>query len=737
MPLAHRFLLVAAWAHNVGAQVPSLESLGAEWLGRNVTTGNMPTTTNFFGASTVSADPFDALGVDNFDSFPFVGWLSTRLTANYNGTEYYFQPTASRWLAHRTERQAAGSGPFAAVQAFVGHRFLFESGTTLVTLTLRNTGAAPALLSSLQLLINAGVRTVTGMAWIVPLPTNDGSWACGVMPGGDVAQTPVLRYLDGISSARMVLTTAPAPHSLTTGAGYAFGSRGSSAPCLGTALYGDVVLPPGGEWNLSLASVPGTNASAATTQLLAVLSNDAGAAAAAASDAAWQARWEEAFTPGNTHYSGNAPVLTSSSSPAVASFYYMAMLTLISTERVNWPSSPLFSDCPRLYAIGQGGPAGGGAPGGRPLGGSAFWIWDQAYASLSLSLLDPAAVKAYLRALLGEVDWTAANALDLLSAQPILPWPDGFGGGGAYFFNALQLFTMASNYVTVTNDTAFLNERLGPQHGRVVDILVTLALHWQAYDSDDDLLAEYSDSDQNYLECVPHYRGAVAALQSGSVFMMRSLADLIEQLYPNDEPLSRWPPAVLRALADNMTNVTRQRLYLPGQGFWGAFSAAADPPLSPVPTVVDFAHVGRFFRSDLSATERNESASFFTSDLLFPEWTGWLRALATPDGPGSLSGPRHDRQLLELGLTVYRGLGHERRGLGASGAALRPLLTCAGPRAPRPGGSGAGHRRKQHAPSRVQGPRVAVRTELRRELCGRHYPIPAWLRPRLGGRDAG
>lgn len=623
------------------AQVPTLEALGSVWLGRNVTAGNMPTVTNFWGSSTVSSDPFDPLGVDTFDAFPFVGWLSTRMTANdANGTAWYFMPNASRWLAHRTERMAAAAGPFADVQAFVVHRFMFESGTTLVALMLRNTGPDPVRLGSLQLLINAGVRTVDGMAWVVPLPENDGSWGCGVLPGGDAAQTPVLRFLDAISTARLVVATAPPPQSFAVGrvagAGGAWGS-GVSAPCLGTAAYGDITLPPGGEWNLTLASVPGTNASAATAELLQVLAGDAGSAAAAASDAAWQARWEAAFTPGNAHYSGNAPVMTASEpgGAAAARFYYAAVLTLVTTERVHWPTSPVSADCPRLYAIGQEGLAGGGAPGGRPLGGSAFWIWDEGYASLTLSLLDPDAVRAYLRALLGGVDWTAANALDLLTGQPILPWPDGFGGGGAYFFNALQLFTMASNYVTATNDTAFLNERLGPQQARVVDTLVALALHWQAYDTDGDLLAEYSDSDQNYLECVPHYRGAVAALQAGNVAMMRSAADLIERLYPHDGPLSRWPPATLRALANNMTAVTLARLYLPGQGFWGAFSSKASPPLAAVPTVVDFAHVGRFLRGNLSAAVRNDSSAFFLDELLFPQWTGWLRALAVPDGPGS------------------------------------------------------------------------------------------------------
>jgi len=304
---------------------------------------------------------------------------------------------------------------------------------------------------------------------------------------------------------------------------------------------------------------------------------------------------------------------------------------VLTTERVNWRQSALFSDCPRLYAIGQEGLAGGGAPAGRPLGGSAFWIWDEGYASLVLSLLDPDAVRAYLRAILRSVDITTTNAIDLISGEPILPWPNGFGGGGFYAFNALQLFTMASQYAASTNDTAFLAERIGPAGARVADTLLSLALHWQAFDADGDLLAEYSDDDGNYLECVPHYRGAVAALQAGSVFMMRSVADMIDRLFARDATLAPWPPQ-LRALAANVSAATRAQLYVEGRGVWAAFVGSATPPLSPVPTVVDFAHVARFLRADLSAAQRAEASAFFLSELLFPEWAGWLRALAEPDG---------------------------------------------------------------------------------------------------------
>jgi hypothetical protein len=621
-----RALVLLLHALRASAQVPSLEALGAAWLPRNESIGNMPSVTNFWGSATVSTDPLDALGLDTFDAFPHVGWLRTRLSAvDATGAQRYFSPNASRWYAHRTERTASAGGGFAAVSATVSHRFLFETSSTLIMLTLRNGGAEPVALRALNLLVWAGVRMVSQMSWVVPLPADDGSWACGVLPAGD--GTPVLRFLDAISPARLVVATAPSPSAFST-FGYAFGKPGLET-CGGNASFGDVTLAAGAEWTLALGAVPGIDSLNATAPLLGLLADPG--VAAAASDAAWQQRWEAAFVPNNGHFSGNAPVLTEGTPSAVSGFYYMSVLTLISVERTNWRASPIFVDCPRLYPIGHGGLAGGGAPGGRPLGGSAYWIWDESYATLTLALLDPAALRAYLRVVLAELQWTTTNALDLMTAAPIFPWPNGFGGGGGYYFNALQLFTAVSNYVATTNDTAFLDERVGPHpQERVVDKLLSFALHWRDFDPDLDFLAEYSADDSNYLECVPHYRGAVAALQGGSVFMMRSAASLLERLYAGDATLPT--PTTLRALATNVSTATVARLYLPGEGYWATFS---NTTLSRVPTVVDFAHVGRFLRGDLSGAAKGEANAFFFSQLLFPEWTGWLRALAEPDGGGS------------------------------------------------------------------------------------------------------
>ena len=88
-------LILFLFVIQIRSQVPSLESLASQWQDRNETIGNMPTQTNFWGSATPSTDPDDALGLDVFDAFPFVGWLRTRLGAlDSSGIEHIFAPNA-------------------------------------------------------------------------------------------------------------------------------------------------------------------------------------------------------------------------------------------------------------------------------------------------------------------------------------------------------------------------------------------------------------------------------------------------------------------------------------------------------------------------------------------------------------------------------------------------------------------------------------------------------------------
>jgi hypothetical protein len=54
----------------------------------------------------------------------------------------------------------------------------------------------------------------------------------------------------------------------------------------------------------------------------------------ALSAAAWEKRWEQAFTPGNPHFSGHLPTLTTTES-GLSDIYYMSILTILSLERTN------------------------------------------------------------------------------------------------------------------------------------------------------------------------------------------------------------------------------------------------------------------------------------------------------------------------------------------------------------------------------------------------------------------
>merc|ERR1711972_309022 len=92
----------------------------------------------------------------------------------------------------------------------------------------------------------------------------------------------------------------------------------------------------------------------------------------------WQQRWAKAFQPDNGYWSGNLPVL-SLSGPSAANFsrvYYMSALTVISQMRTNLPL--IFE---RAWPNGNGNVGGG-----RGIGGSRSWWWDEALSSTLFAL---------------------------------------------------------------------------------------------------------------------------------------------------------------------------------------------------------------------------------------------------------------------------------------------------------------------------------------------------------------
>ena len=211
----------------------------------------------------------------------------------------------------------------------------------------------------------------------------------------------------------------------------------------------------------------------------------------------WEQRWADAFTPGNHYFSGSLPVLVTDNA-ALKRNYYMGILTMLELERTQFPVSP------RSFIT-----SGERAPGTQ-------YYWDASMGSTVWALLEPAGMKATLRRWLvqnprsGQVIYlTETNGFDAKFHDHIT----------GYAFNACTIFKTALDYLRVTGDLAFLDEKL--EDGKtVLQRMDEMATDWKTLVHPDSPLADYGEN-QNLLECAPAYIGRVASCNAQDVWMMR------------------------------------------------------------------------------------------------------------------------------------------------------------------------------------------------------------------------
>jgi len=263
----------------------------------------------------------------------------------------------------------------------------------------------------------------------------------------------------------------------------------------------NINLPAGG--NAALGFVAGDEDQAQAVQTAALV-----AAWAARFDAVmdeckqvWAQRWADAFTPGNAHFSGNLPVLRTSDT-ALARNYYMGVQTMLALEQTQFPVSPRSS-------ITSGERADG-----------IQFFWDASMQATAWALLEPAGMKATLRCWLvqnprsGSVMFiTRTNGYDHKYRDRIT----------GYAFNACTIFKTADEYLRVTGDRAFLDEKL--EDGKtVLEHLDAFATDWETLPKGPHGLVNYGEN-RNLLECAPAYIHCVASLNAQNVWMMRRAAE--------------------------------------------------------------------------------------------------------------------------------------------------------------------------------------------------------------------
>jgi len=314
---------------------------------------------------------------------------------------------------------------------------------------------------------------------------------------------------------------------------------------------------------------------------------------------AWQARFDDAFTPDNQHFSGSLPVLLTDDAQ-IRRQYYISVVSLLATERtnVNARFKRVFVTCAPRHAV------------------TVTYFWDAALYAAVWSLLDPEAMRDQLELFLKH-DIHTCYGVDFMQLQGVGPW---------YAANDLSVFMLLATYIHVTGDLAFLQTNI--QGKTVLQHMDDIACYWQTLRHDGDELADYGER-YNLLECVPTYINKVPSFNAANVWMMRTVADIYRLLDNHNRA------GELRDEAQRLVKAVL-RLYVPGKGYWRC--QLTDGTYVEVRHCYDFFTTALCLGSDLDSSIGSEMLEFVERELLTENW---MRALSLQDA-AALESDRSD-----------------------------------------------------------------------------------------------
>ncbi len=303
----------------------------------------------------------------------------------------------------------------------------------------------------------------------------------------------------------------------------------------------------------------------------------------------WEERYAQVFTPKNGFFEGNLPVLQTDD-PALRRNYYMGVVTMLLMLKDQLPYSP------RVFVAG-----------GPRYGASVQFIWDTGMMDTLFALLEPKALRAYITKTL-QWDLEKYLAFDYYGNRAF---------GYRYVANYPMLFRIATTYLKVTRDRAFLNQKIGDR--TFLEHLDRLALNYRKYLMPDGGLADFGGDPNHFLECVPTYIHATAGFNAAYVSMLRDMAELHASLGHPELAAQR------RAAADKLAAAI-PRLYVSGKGYWQ--SRYPDGRQFDMRHCLDFQFVAQSIAGDLSPTTRREMRDFVERELLMKNW---MRAQSLQD----------------------------------------------------------------------------------------------------------
>lgn len=322
-------------------------------------------------------------------------------------------------------------------------------------------------------------------------------------------------------------------------------------------------------------------------------------AAVNASEEFWNHQLRAIFTPGNDEYSGNLPVLETSSD-ALRRLYWWGALGVIWFRREfagNVLGRSYDTLMPNYWA-------------------TTTFIWDFSLSSVVHALLDPVPMKRQLS------QWVASDihthfGTSSLTGAPVGRW---------YSVNDYAMTRLVNDYVRFSGDTGYLSEWIAVGEGDASPVAAHLRDWSQAWKvlRGAGALADYGEID-NLLECVSSYTHEVASLNAANVWCLRTVADVHDRL--GDDGDAQRLRAEAEALLSEVTG-----LYLDGTGHFAA--GQPDGTRIPVKHCYDFSVVGTTIAADLEPEVRAEMVRFFQHDLQTPSW---MRALSPWDPDASFS----------------------------------------------------------------------------------------------------
>lgn len=297
-----------------------------------------------------------------------------------------------------------------------------------------------------------------------------------------------------------------------------------------------------------------------------------------------------AFTPGNSEFSGHLPQLFTSDQD-LWKLYYKGFTGLLFARRAS-PDSVYGTTYLTL--------------GGRVLPTLSF-PWDTSLTALSLSLLDPQALRRLLETWFTQ-DMHQHLSTDYVSGEAVGPW---------YGVNDMAILTCAQNYLRVTGDFAWLDRVVGGK--TVIEQLVDYALYWKKLDANGHGLGDYGRL-EDILEVVSTYIHEIPGMNAGNVAGMRFVASLLDRR--GDASRAAQLRREARRLAERINSL----LYADGKGWWRC--KQPDGSFNEVRHCYDLLTILDSMFDDLTTKQKKEMSAFFWRELYTPLW---MRALSASD----------------------------------------------------------------------------------------------------------